>query len=68
MTKLSIVIIIQRKGKGILKKASGEVYEGLWDKDMRSGLGKASFVNGDVYEGIWMDNMVITKVLLVHQE
>ena len=39
--------------------ASGEVYDGLWDRDMRNKKGTATFTNKDVYVGIWMDNLVI---------
>ena len=48
--------------------ANGEVYDGLWDKDMRNKKGTATFTNGDVYEGLWMDNLVITQCceMLLH--
>ena len=37
---------------------NGEVYEGLWEKDIRTGMGTATYSNGDIYEGLWLDGLV----------
>lgn len=36
--------------------ASGDVYEGVWVDDIRSGRGKCAFANGNTFEGEWVDD------------
>jgi len=40
-----------RHGKGILRRADGSVYDGDWENDVESGIGKMRWLNGDEYEG-----------------
>ena len=54
-------LLIQHQGTGVLRMINGDVYEGLWDKNMRNKKGRAIYANGDVYEGIWMNNLVIER-------
>jgi hypothetical protein len=44
-------------GRGTMKYASGDVYEGeLKDGDNRHGRGMYRYANGNVYEGEWKDD------------
>ena len=36
---------------------NGDIYEGDWDEDKRSGKGSLHYANGDYYEGEFMDDM-----------
>ena len=40
-------------GKGTLKYANGDVYEGDFDEGVEHGKGTLKYANGDVYEGDW---------------
>jgi hypothetical protein len=39
----------KRDGKGIMKYENGRIYEGMWDWDVRSGLGFEIYSNGNTY-------------------
>ena len=41
----------QREGRGILRTASGNVFEGTFRAGQMEGRGTCRFFNGDVYEG-----------------
>ena len=41
---------------GIMTYANGDVYEGEWNDDVKSGNGIMKYANGDVYEGEWEYN------------
>lgn len=40
-------------GKGVLTKANGERYEGMFVDGLFEGIGKYYFENSDVYEGMF---------------
>jgi len=43
--------VLQKKnGKGKMKYANGDIYEGKWKDDKITGLGKMTFANGDVLQ------------------
>lgn len=44
-----------RKGLGKHTYASGETYEGEWDRDLPNGIGKHTFASGAFYEGCFVD-------------
>ena len=41
----------RRHGQGIMRYASGRVYEGNWTSDMRHGRGYEKYANSNVYDG-----------------
>ena len=41
---------------GRCRYASGDVYEGEWSNDQRSGAGSQAFGSGDQYDGNWLDD------------
>jgi hypothetical protein len=43
----------QREGRGTVRYADGEVYEGEWKADKMEGHGTYRAAHGDVYEGEW---------------
>lgn len=48
----------KKKGYGTYYyKNSGDVYEGEWDNNMKSGRGKYKYTNGDLYEGSFSESM-----------
>ena len=47
----------RKSGKGILKLASCDFYEGEWSNDKRHGRGILHF-NGDIYEGEYKDDIM----------
>ena len=38
-----------------MKYANGDIYEGNWENNTKSGQGKMTYKNGDIYEGEWKD-------------
>ena len=61
-------------GKGTMKYASGDVYEGEYKDDKKHGRGKQVWPNGDIYDGQWLNNyahgegtMYFTKNKQVHK-
>jgi len=37
---------------------NGEMYEGVWENNMRTGMGTATYPNRDVYQGLWLNGLV----------
>jgi len=48
----------QRNGKGILKWANGDIYDGRWLADMAHGKGKYTWADGREYDGPWFNNLM----------
>ena len=46
MIYLFIYLLI---GQGIMTYVNGDVFDGYWEDDKKSGAGKFTFANGDVY-------------------
>ena len=44
------------EGRGTVVMASGDMYEGQWQADLRYGQGKSTSATGNVYEGEWVNN------------
>ncbi len=36
--------------------SNGDVFEGIWSNDVRSGFGIMKFASGEEYKGGWLDN------------
>lgn len=47
-----------RHGHGVMVWADGATFDGNWDCNQTSGLGKFTYPNGDVYEGTWAANLM----------
>ena len=47
-----------------MKYSNGDVYEGVFEYDLRSKTGKMTYKDGSVYEGCWVNGLVTNG--LVH--
>jgi antitoxin component YwqK of YwqJK toxin-antitoxin module len=45
-----------KSGSGIYTYASGNKYDGCWDKDKRHGIGEFRWARGEIYKGSWANN------------
>lgn len=41
-----------------MKYSNGDIYEGVFEYDLRSKLGKMTYKDGSVYEGSWANGLV----------
>lgn len=41
---------------GTMQYSNGDVYEGQWKNDDKTGYAKMTYDNGDKYEGQWLRN------------
>ena len=46
----------QHDPNGTLHCANGDVFEGNWERGVRSGSGRMTYSTGDVYEGSWAED------------
>ena len=46
----------KRNGRGILRFADGNVYEGEFKDGLYNGRGIMRFANGDALDGTWINN------------
>ena len=46
-----------KEGKILVEFASGAVFEGNWENNVKHGYGKITWANGDVYEGNFKNNV-----------
>ena len=37
---------------------NGDIYEGYFNRGLRSGTGKYTYHNGDIYDGEWKSNLI----------
>lgn len=58
-----------RDGFGMQENVvDGSVYEGLWENDMMSGVGRMTWNNADVYHGEWRYNKANGKGIFVDNQ
>ena len=48
--------------QGRLVFGDGSIYDGMWHKGKRCGLGTFYFKNGDVFQGTWSEDLIHGKV------
>lgn len=53
-----MMFCFQRFGQGVMTYSSGDIYEGVFEYDLRSKLGKMTYKDGSVYEGSWDNGLV----------
>ncbi len=46
-----------RSGKGTMRYANGDLFEGEWANDMKNGPGVYYYAQGAVYEGMWQEDV-----------
>ena len=46
----------EKEGRGTMVYASGDMYQGQWQADLRYGQGKSTSATGNVYEGEWVND------------
>jgi len=46
-----------------MKYSNGDIYEGVFEYDLRSKQGKMTYKDGSVYEGSWANGLVRTDCL-----
>lgn len=49
---------VQHFGQGVMKYSNGDVYEGMFEYDLRSKNGKMTYKDGSVYDGSWLNGLV----------
>ena len=53
-----MTFVLQRFGQGVMKYRNGDVYEGIFEYDLYSKVGKMMYKDGSVYEGSWSNGLV----------
>ena len=57
----------KKHGRGILKFANGDSYNGEWNDDKRSGHGIYQFATGNRYKGGWKDNVQYGRGVMMYR-
>jgi hypothetical protein len=66
ITKSMGKVVKYEQVAGIMQYSNGDVYEGQWKNDDRTGYGKLNYVSGNKYEGQWNNNERDGKGLFLH--
>lgn len=49
----------ERHGDGRLVYLNGDIYEGRWENDLKSGFGELKLTDGSVFRGYWQGNQLV---------
>ena len=63
--KVYLLLCLQRYGQGVMKYSNGDTYEGVFEYDLRSKVGKMTYKDGSVYEGSWVNGLVSNNSLFI---